>query len=83
MSEPTKLLQEEIDQLYQLQETQQAIIARFGQLEFQIQSFEIKKDQLVEALNQLKEQEALVGKQMNEKYGNGTIDLESGTFIKE
>ena len=83
MSEPTQLLQEEIDNLNQLQQTQKAIVARFGQLEFQIQSLEIQKDQLIEALNQLKEQEALAGQQLNEKYGNGTINLESGTFIKE
>tara|TARA_B100002019_G_C21200068_1_gene563533 strand:- start:158 stop:409 length:252 start_codon:yes stop_codon:yes gene_type:complete len=83
MSEPTQLLQEEIDNLNQLQETQQAIITRFGQLEFQIQSLEIQKDQLVEAMGQLKENEKTIGQQLNEKYGNGTINLESGTFIKE
>jgi len=83
MSESTQLLQEEIDTLNQLQKTQEAIVTRFGQLEFQIQTLEIQKDQLVEALTQLKEQETLVGKQMNEKYGNGTINLESGTFTKE
>ncbi len=83
MSEQTQLLQEEIDTLNQLQTTQQAITTRFGQLEFQIQSLEIQKDQLVEAMGQLKENEKAIGQQLNEKYGNGTINLESGTFIKE
>ena len=83
MSEPTQLLQEEIDNLNKLQQTQQAIIAKFGQLEFQIQSLEIQKDQLVEAMTQLKESEKDIGQQLNDKYGNGTINLESGTFTKE
>jgi uncharacterized coiled-coil DUF342 family protein len=83
MSESTQLLQEEIDNLNKLQETQQAIITKFGQLEFQIQSLEVQKDQLIEALGQLKEQEKQIGQELNEKYGNGTIDLASGTFIKE
>jgi uncharacterized coiled-coil DUF342 family protein len=83
MSESTQLLQEEIDNLNKLQETQQAIITKFGQLEFQIQSLEVQKDQLIEVLGQLKEQEKQIGQELNEKYGNGTIDLASGTFIKE
>ena len=37
----------------------------------------------VRNLKQLKDQETTIGKQLNEKYGDGTINLESGTFIKE
>jgi len=81
--EPTKLLQEEIDNLNQLQQTQQNIITQFGQLEVQLQTLELQKDILIENLKQLKEQEATIGKQLNEKYGDGTINLEQGIFIKE
>jgi len=31
--------------------------------------------------NQLKEEERNLGKQLSEKYGDGTIDLEKGEFI--
>lgn len=81
--EPTKLLQEEIDNLNQLQQTQQNIITQFGQLEVQLQTLELQKDILIENLKQLKEQETTIGKQLNEKYGDGTINLEQGIFIKE
>ena len=81
--EPTKLLQEEIDSLNQLQQAQQNIVTQFGQIEVQLQTLELQKDILVENLKQLKEQETTVGKQLNEKYGDGTINLEQGIFIKE
>lgn len=81
--EPTKLLQEEIDNLNQLQQAQQNIVTQFGQLEVQLQTLELQKDILIENLKQLKEQETTIGTQLNEKYGNGTINLEQGTFIKE
>ena len=48
----------------------------------QIQLAEIKKDSLVEALTSLKNKEVEVGKTLQDKYGNGTIDLESGIFTK-
>ena len=81
--ESTQLLQEEIDNLNQLQQSQQNIVTQFGQLEVQLQTLELQKDILVENLKQLKDQETTIGKQLNEKYGDGTINLESGTFIKE
>jgi len=81
--ESTQLLQEEIDNLNTLQQAQQNIVTQFGQLEVQLQTLELQKDILVENLKQLKDQETTIGKQLNEKYGDGTINLESGTFIKE
>ena len=80
--EPTKLLQEEIDNLTQLQQAQQNIVTQFGQVELQLQTLELQKDILIENLKQLQEQESTIGKQLNEKYGDGTINLEQGTFIK-
>ena len=81
--ESTKLLQEEIDNLNQLQQNQQNIVTQFGQVEIQLQTLELQKDILVENLKQLKEQEITLGQQLNEKYGDGTINLEQGIFIKE
>ena len=78
-----KLTSEEVNEIKSIQETQETLVTSFGELEFQIQSLEIQKDQLVEAMGQLKENEKAIGQQLNEKYGNGTINLESGTFIKE
>ena len=82
MSEQIKLSQEEVQTLTQLQSDQQTLINSFGEVEMRIQLAEIKKDSLVEALTSLKNKEEEVGKTLQDKYGNGTIDLESGIFTK-
>jgi len=82
MSEQIKLSQEELNFVKQLQNDQQNLINQFGAIEYQMQSLELQKDQLVESLNKLREQELTTGNELTQKYGNGTIDLESGTFTK-
>ena len=82
MSEQIKLSKEEVQNLSQLQSDQQTLINSFGEVEMQIQLAEIKKDSLVEALTSLRNKEEEIGKTLQDKYGNGTIDLESGIFTK-
>ena len=75
MNEQIKLSEEEIQTLSQLQSNQQNLIKSFGEIEFKIQLAESQKDSLIE-------EEKEVGKKLQDKYGNGTIDLESGLFTK-
>ncbi len=82
MSEQIKLSQEELDFVKQLQTDQQNLITQFGTVEYQIQVLELQKEQLIESLNKLREKELTTGNELTQKYGNGTVDLESGTFTK-
>ena len=82
MSEQIKLSQEELNFVKQLQNDQQNLVTQFGAIEYQMQSLELQKDQLIESLNKLREQELTTGNELTKKYGNGTVDLESGTFTK-
>lgn len=82
MSEQIKLSQEELESIKELQNQQQTLIAQFGQLEYQMQLLELQKDQLVETMGELQETERKTGQDLTEKYGNGTVDLESGMFSK-
>jgi len=82
MSEQIQLSQEELDNIKQLQATQQNLISRFGQVEYQLQVLETQKDKLVESLAQLQEEEINLGKILTEKYGNGSIDIDSGLFTR-
>jgi hypothetical protein len=43
---------------------------------------ELQKDQLVETIGKLQIEEKEIGTNLTEKYGNGTVDLESGMFAK-
>jgi hypothetical protein len=82
MSEQIQLSQEELDNIKQLQATQQNLISRFGQVEYQLQVLEAQKDELVTSLARLQEEETSLGKLLTEKYSNGSIDLDSGLFTK-
>ena len=82
MSDQIQLSQEELDNFKQLQATQQKLISRFGQVEYQLQVLEAQKDKLVESLAQLQEEEINLGRVLTEKYGNGSIDIDSGLFTR-
>jgi|TARA_R110002049_G_scaffold226229_1_gene398283 hypothetical protein len=77
-----KLSEEELNKLIHLQETQNQIIDNLGQIEYNIQVLELQKEKLTEKIEQLKKSEVKVGQDLTEKYGNGSISLNSGTFTK-
>lgn len=80
--EEIKLSQEEITTISQLQETQTNIINSLGQLEYNIQLLELQKESLTEQIEELKKTETKIGQDLTAKYGNGTINLDSGIFTK-
>jgi hypothetical protein len=83
MEQVTKLTEQEIQQLNQLQTQQDEFITKFGQLEYQLQNLELQKEKLIEQLEKSKELEAQIANQLNEKYGDGVINLQEGTFSKQ
>lgn len=80
--EQIKLSQEEIETLSKLQDTQNNIISTLGQLEYNIQLLELQKENLTEQIEELKKAELKIGQDLTEKYGNGSIDLDTGLFTK-
>jgi len=78
----TQLSQEELTQLKEVQTIQGSLITSFGNIEYQLQSLELQKEQVIEQLEALKQKEIDLGKTLTEKYGNGSINLETGTFIE-
>lgn len=72
--ENTKLTQEEINKLVELQSNLNTILVELG-------SLEANKLTLYSYYNQIKEQERTLGKELSDKYGDGTINLEEGEFI--
>lgn len=83
MEQVTKLTEQEIQQLSQLQNQQDEFVTKFGQLEYQLQNLELQKEKLVEQLEQSKELEVQIANQLQEKYGDGVINLQEGTFSKQ
>ena len=78
----TKILtQEEITSLKSVREKRIQLTENFGVIELRIQEFNNQKDILKEELKKLVQEELVLGKTLQQKYGDGSIDLEKGEFI--
>jgi hypothetical protein len=75
------LTQEEINQLKSIQQERFSVIDKFGTIEIQFQELESIKQKLKLEYENLKQKEEVLGKQLQDKYGDGSIDLEKGEFI--
>ena len=75
----TKVLeQEEIQSIKDLQTKREQLMADFGFIEMRIQELELQKENLINALVEVRNSEATLSNELQSKYGNGTIDLEKG-----
>lgn len=78
----TKVLtQEEIESLKLVRERRIQLTENFGVIESRIQEFRIQKELLKEELKNLIQEETNLGKTLQQKYGDGSINLEKGEFI--
>jgi hypothetical protein len=78
----TKVLtQEEIQSLKLIQDKRIQLVEQFGVLEIRLQDLEFQKEQLKTKLQQLRQEEIKVGETLQQKYGDGSINLEKGEFI--
>jgi hypothetical protein len=78
----TKVLtQEEIQSLKTIQQNQTDLIQTLGTVEYRLQLLELDKQTLKAQLQKQVEEETVIAKQLQEKYGDGNIDLERGEFI--
>jgi hypothetical protein len=78
----TKVLtQEEVTSLKSVREKRIQLTENFGVIELRIQEFNNQKDILKEELKKLVQEELVLGKTLQQKYGDGSIDLEKGEFI--
>jgi hypothetical protein len=76
-----KLTKKEIEALKEIQQKNTAIVNEFGSMEIAKMQIEARKTEIVKFYNELKEEEAELGKTLSEKYGVGSINIESGEFI--
>ena len=76
------LTKEEIKQLKDIQEQESTLITKFGQLEYQIQSLNLQKETLKKSITDIQLKSNNLGKELQDKYGEGNIDITSGEFTK-
>ena len=77
----TKVLtQEELQQIKDIQQEKSILVEQFGLIEYSIQDLEQQKQTLNLSLSNLKQKEIELGKTLQERYGDGTINVEKGEF---
>jgi hypothetical protein len=78
----TKVLtEEEITSLRNLNAQQNNILAGLGSLEYRITMLENNKAALKAQIAELEQASAELGAKLTEKYGNGSLNLETGEII--
>ena len=75
------LTQEEIDKIKKLKDQFEDLTINAGNVEIQIMNLQLQKDQIKSNFQQLQQQEKVIAQELEEKYGDGTISLESGEFL--
>lgn len=78
MAESKVLTTDELAKLKEFQQKENQIIYDFGQTELQIQVLEERKDNLIQANKDLAAARNEFGQTLTEKYGSGTINIETG-----
>ena len=76
----TQFNQEDIGKIQKLQEDLNQVFFQLGQLK--ANEIRLKKQEIFlnERLTSLEEQEKTIAKELTDKYGKGSLDIESGTF---
>jgi len=78
----TKVLtQDELQLLKSIQEKRLQLTEQFGIIELRFQELELQKEFLKEELKKLRKEETNIGETLQQKYGDGTINLEKGEFV--
>jgi flagellar biosynthesis chaperone FliJ len=76
----TKLTEEEIKKVSDLKIKFNQIVETTGAIEVQIMQLQAQKEELKVSLVDLRKEELVVAKELEEKYGKGTISLDTGEF---
>jgi len=88
MSDSKKFTTEELDKIKKLRDDNARLIQDMGQVEIEflvlnnrIDLLSETKEKLTGDFKSLQQQEKDLVKELNEKYGTGTVDIASGEFI--
>lgn len=79
--ETKKLQQQELQQIEQLRQKNQAILIEFGQIELIKIDLEDRTKAAKQYLAELREEEQTLAQYLQSTYGEGTVDLDKGEFI--
>ena len=78
-----KLTKEELDIIEGLKKNKDNFLIELGQIKYNEILLNERNENVLSFLQKLKEQEVSVMKSLEDKYGKGTVNVETGEFIPE
>lgn len=75
------LTEEEFSKVQELRNQFSNLTNVAGSIEIQIMNLDLEKENVKNSLKQLQQQEQVIAKELEEKYGKGTISLETKEFL--
>lgn len=78
--ETKQLSQEELQQVKVIQQKNQSVVIEFGQIELLKLDLKNRADNAKAYLKELREEEKTLSEFLEQKYGKGTINSETGEF---
>jgi hypothetical protein len=76
------LSQEELSKLKWLQEKNLELNAKLGSIEDQVQNLLLDKQEVVKELEGYRVRQTQISQELQDKYGDGYINIETGEFTK-
>jgi len=80
--EKVLLQKEELDTIKEIQQTELNLVDQLGSIEYQIQTLRLQKDNLRQEVIKLQTKSKKFGDDLQQKYGDGNINIETGEFTK-
>ncbi len=81
--ENKKLTQDELQEISSLRQEFDSLVGNLGLIEFQILELELQKSEIKKQIIDIKAKETNILNSLNQKYGDGSISLETGEFISK
>lgn len=82
MAKPKKLTKQEVENLKSIQYSNKAIVEEFGKINILELDLDSRKKRAVNFLTELRTLEQDTAKTLEEKYGKGTVNTDTGEFTK-
>ena len=76
------LEKKELDTIKEIQQTEFTIVNELGSLEYQMQTLQLQKSDLTSKIIKLQSKSTKFGEDLQQKYGDGNINIETGEFTK-
>ena len=77
----TKLTKDEIKEIGDIRSSVSNVTIAIGETEIAFANLEIRKNELLNNLKKLSEKQNDFAKKLEDKYGNGNVNLDTGEFI--